>query len=48
MTRIKRMKEKQKEEMKVRKSVKVSNIVKALEESRKGYNSDNNDDNKGK
>ena len=50
MTRIKRMKEKQKEEkdkLKVRKSVKVSNIVKALEESMRNHNSDN-DDNKGK
>ena len=52
MTRIKRMQEKQKEEekdrLKVRKSVKVSNIVKHLEETMRNQNSEDDDENKGK
>ena len=52
MTRIKRMQEKQKEEkkdrLKVRKSVKVSNIVKHLEETMRNQNSEDVDENKGK
>ncbi len=52
MTRIKRMQEKQKEEekdrLKVRKSVKVSNIVKHLEETMRNQNSEDDEENKGK
>ena len=45
------MKEKHKDEddkLKVKKSAKISNIVKTLEESRRNHNNDNSEDNKEK
>ena len=51
LARIKKMKEKHKDEedkLKVKKSAKISNIVKTLEESRRNHNNDNSEDNKEK